>query len=122
MGDLQLQRLDTGRNDFVLDAAGSLVVTNDPFPAILRLLIQDPWIGDNGERAGQSLGSVKLITSRTREQVQRIAETRLAALIRSGQLTAVRVLDVAPKDGRLYASIAVQVPGRQPETVQVPLG
>ncbi len=122
LADLQLQRLDSGRYDFVLTAGGDLALTEDPYPAILRLLIQDPWIGDDGERAGQSLGAVKLITSNTRAQIQRIAETRLAALVRSGQLTAVQVLEVVTDGGRAFAKIAVQVPGQQPRTVQVPLG
>ncbi len=122
MADLQLLRLDSGRYDFVLTTGGDLALTEDPFPAILRLLIQDSWIGDDGERAGQSLGAVNLITSNTRAQIQRIAETRLAALIRSGQLIAVQVLEVVTDGGRAFARIAVQVPGQQPRTVQVPLG
>ena len=44
--------------------------------AILRLLIQDTWIGDDGERAGDSLGAVAEHYE-TKDQVQRICEQRL---------------------------------------------
>lgn len=120
MADLALARRPSGRYDFVL-AGADLAVTSDPYPAILRLLIQDSWLGDDGERAGESLGAVKLATSRTRDQVQRIAERRLGALIKSGQITAVSVADVVTSGGRLYASISVTVPGKPPESIQVPL-
>ena len=122
MADLQLTRLDTGKYDFLADASGSIVLTEDPWPAVLRLLYQGSWIADNGERAGQSFGDVKLINSQTRDQIQRIAETRLAVLIRSGQLTGVQVLNVTTEGGGAFAEIAVRIPGQQPRTVQVPLG
>jgi hypothetical protein len=52
LADLQLQRNGSTRKyGFVVDAGGDLVRTEDPYPAILRLLVQDTWIGDNGERA-----------------------------------------------------------------------
>ncbi len=122
MADLELRRLPTGKYDFVLTAGGDLARTDLPFPAVLRLLIQDSWIADNGERAGQSLGAVKLITSQTRGQIQRIAETRLSALIRSGQITAVQVLDVITEGGSAFVKLAIATPGRAPEAIQVPLG
>lgn len=102
-------------------AGADLATTSDPDPAILRLLIQDSWVGDDGERAGDSLGAVKLANSGTRDQVQRIAERRLGVLLKTGQLTAVNVLDVYTEGGRLFASISVQVPGKPPGNVQVPL-
>ncbi len=120
MADLALARRPSGKYDFVL-AGADLAVTSDPYPAILRLLIQDSWLGDDGERAGDSLGAVKLATTRTPEQVQRIAERRLGALLKTGQLTEVRVTDVVTSGGRLYASISVTVPGKPPESIQVPL-
>lgn len=120
MADLDLRRRPNGRYDFVL-REGDLAVTSSPIPAILRLLTQDTWIGDDGERMGESLGAVRLSTSKTRDQVQRIAEQRLGVLLRSGQLTAVSVLDVLTLDGALFASISVTVPGQQPATIQVPL-
>jgi hypothetical protein len=120
MADLALQRRPNGKYDFVL-RGNDLITTTDPDPAILRLLIQDTWIGDDGERAGDSLGAVKLSTTRTRDQVQRIVEQRLGVLLRSGQLTAVSVLEVRTVEGRLYAFISVTKPGQQPSTIQVPL-
>lgn len=120
MADLALQRRPNGKYDFEL-AGADLATTSDPDPAILRLLIQDSWVGDDGERAGDSLGAVNLANSGTRDQVQRIAERRLGALLRTGQLTAVNVLDVYTESGRLFASISVQVPGKPPGNVQVPL-
>lgn len=120
MADLALQRRPNGKYDFVL-AGADLATTSDPDPAILRLLIQDSWVGDDGERAGDSLGAVKLANSGTRDQVQRIAERRLGVLLKTGQLTAVNVLDVYTEGGRLFASISVQVPGKPPGNVQVPL-
>lgn len=120
MADLALQRRSNGKYDFVL-AGADLATTSDPDPAILRLLIQDAWVGDDGERAGDSLGAVKLANSGTRDQVQRIAERRLGVLLKTGQLTAVNVRDVYTEGGRLFASISVQVPGKPPGNVQVPL-
>lgn len=116
MADLDLRRRPNGKYDFVL-AGNDLALTSDPYPAILRLLLQGTWIGDDGERAGESLGDVRLQTSRTRDQVQRIAETRLGALLRSGQLTAVSVLEVRPIEGHLFATISVTVPGQQPKNI-----
>lgn len=120
MADLDLARRPNGKHDFVL-AGNSLALTSDPFPAIYRLLIQGSWIGDDGERAGQSLGDVQFTTNKTVAQVQRIAESRLAALLRSNQLTSVTVLEVVTLDGRLYATIRVTIPGQQPKNIQVPL-
>lgn len=120
MADLALQRRSNGKYDFVL-AGADLATTSEPYPAILRLLIQDSWVGDDGERAGDSLGAVKLANSGTRDQVQRIAERRLGVLLKTGQLTAVNVLDVFTEGGRLFAKLRVQVPGNPPGTVQVPL-
>ena len=50
MADLALQRRSNGKYDFVL-AGADLATTSEPYPAILRLLIQDSWVGDDGERA-----------------------------------------------------------------------
>ena len=87
----------------------------------MRLLLQGSWIGDDGERAGESLCDVTLITTQTTERVSRIAQTRLAALIKTGEITAVEVLGVTTKDGLLVADIQVTIPGAEPRTIQVPL-
>jgi hypothetical protein len=54
--------------------------------------------------------------------VTRIAQTRLAALIRNGQITAVAAVDVSVTDGRTFVAIRVEIPGEQPRVIQVPLG
>lgn len=120
MADLDLTRRPSGKYDFVL-AGGDLALTNDPFPAIYRLLLQGSWIGDDGERVGQSLGDVQLVSSRTRDQVQRIVEVRLAALLRSGQLTSVTVTSVVTQADQVLANISVQIAGQQPRPIQVPI-
>ena len=67
--DLALIQRPSGKYDFVRTPTGDLQRTGDKNgrvqqnvadPAILRQLLQDAWIGDNGERAGQSLASIKL--------------------------------------------------------------
>lgn len=121
MPDLLLvQRADSGKRDFSL-RNGDLQKTSEPWPAILRLLLQGSWLGDDGERAGESLNDVTLITTQTKDRVTRIAQTRLSALIRSNQITAVDVLDVYTDNGRVWANIRVTIPGIEPKTVQIPL-
>lgn len=120
MADLDLTRRPNGRYDFLL--AGNTIATTDlPYPAIYRLLLQGTWIGDDGERAGQSLNDIQLINSATKDQVQRIAETRLGALLRTGQLTSVKVDSVTTQGDQVLASITVKIPGQQPRSVQVPI-
>ncbi len=121
MADLALvQRTDSLKYDFQV-AGGDLVRTNDPWPAIFRLLLQGSWIGDDGERSGDSLSDVALITTRTRDQVTRIVLSRLSTLLKTGQITAVEVVDVLAVDGKVVAQIRVTVPGEQPRVIQVPL-
>lgn len=120
MADLDLHRRPNGRYDFVL-SGNDLAKTTQPFPAILRLLLQGSWVGDDGERVGQSLNDVNLVTSKTRDQVQRIVETRLAALLRSGQLTSVTVVSVDTSGDCVMAAVSVVIPGQQPQTIQVPI-
>lgn len=120
MADLDLYRRPSGKYDFVL-AVNDLATTAGPFPAILRLLLQGSWVGDDGERVGQSLNDVNLVTSKTRDQVQRIVETRLAALLRSGQLTSVTVVSVDTSGDCVMAAVSVVIPGQQPQTIQVPI-
>ncbi|TXH42072.1 MAG: hypothetical protein E6Q97_36295 [Desulfurellales bacterium] len=121
MPDLLLvQRADSGKWDFSL-RNGDLQKTSEPWPAILRLLLQGSWLGDDGERAGESLNDVTLITTQTKDRVTRIAQTRLSALIRSNQITSVDVLDVYTDNGRVWVNIRVAIPGIEPKTVQIPL-
>ncbi len=121
MADLALVlRPESGKYGFQV-VGGDLVRTTDPWPAIFRLLIQGSWIGDDGERAGDSLSDVALITTRTKDQVTRIVQSRLSTMIKTGQITAVDVVDVVPFDGKVVAQIRVTVPGEQPRVIQVPL-
>lgn len=122
MLDYQLVRTRTGRYDFAV-SDGDLVKEDDSGPAILRLLIQGgPWIGDDGEREGESLQDIRLIDQTTRARVQEICERRLSVLTRSGRLSSVAVLDVQTEEDRLWAYIEVTRPGVPPETLQLPLG
>ena len=120
MGDYALQRRPNGKYDFVL-SGGTLVVTQGPEPAILRQLIQDTWVGDDGERAGDSLGAVRIGTSGTKDQVQRIVDRRLAVLIRQNAITSAEVISVTQDGGTLYANISYKVAGQAPQNIQVPL-
>jgi len=120
MADLDLAPRPSGRQDFIV-SGGDLVRTTQPFTAILRLLLQGTWIGDDGERTGDCLNDIHLITTQTRERVQRIVDTRLQPLIKAGEITSATLQDVTTIDGRLFALISVVVPGQQPAVVQVPL-
>lgn len=120
MADLDLYRRPSGKYDFVL-SGGDLATTDLPYSAIYRLLLQGTWLGDDGERIGQSLNDISLATSATKDQVQRIVETRLAALLRTGQLTAVSVVSVLTQGDQVLANISVTVPGQEPKSIQVPL-
>lgn len=120
MADLELQRRPSGKYDFVL-SGGDLRRIADPWPAVIRLLLQGPWIGDDGERSGDSLNDIRLITSKTKDQVQRIATVRLGPLIRDGQITSVDTISVVTINDRVVSNISVTIPGRQPQVIQVPL-
>lgn len=120
MPDLDLELRPSGKYDFVVEG-GSLRTTTSVKPAVLRLLLQGTWVGDDGERAGQSLGDVKLSTTQTADQIQRIVETRLGVLLKSGQLSKVNVLEVKREGDRAFLFVEIQEPGQQPETVQVPM-
>lgn len=120
MSDLDLELRPSGKYDFALES-GSLRTTTSVRPAVLRLLLQGTWIGDDGERAGQNLGDVKLSTTQTTDQIQRIVETRLGVLLKSGQLSKVNVLEVKREGDRAFLFVEIQEPGQQPETVQVPM-
>lgn len=120
MGDYALQRRSSGKYDFVL-ADGTLAITQTPEPAILRQLIQDTWVGDDGERAGDSLGAVRIGTNATKDQVQRIVDRRLSVLVRQGAITSAEVLSVTQVGGTLFANISYRVAGQAPQNIQVPL-
>lgn len=122
MHDYYLSRTRTGRYDFSV-SDGDLVKIDDSGPAILRLLIQGgPWIGDDGEREGESLQDIRMVDQTTQARVQEICERRLSVLTRTGRLSSVSILDVQTEDDRLWAYIEVTRPGVPSETIQIPLG
>jgi hypothetical protein len=120
MADLLLERKANGLHDFVRDGA-DLARTSTPEPAILRLLIQGSWLGDDGERAGQSLPDVVLSTSQTDSQIQRIVEARMSVLIKQGRLESATLLRVVRAGDRAFIEIQVKPPGQEPATIQVPV-
>lgn len=119
--DYLLTRKTNGRYDFQV-TSGDLTMTDDSSSAILRLLIQGPWIGDDGERSGDSLQDVRFIDSGTKGRVQEICERRLSVLVRSGKLSSVDVISVQTEEDRIWAHISVSRPGKVPIHVQLPLG
>lgn len=120
MADLALTRKANGKYDF-LRVGSDLQRTNAPDPAILRLLMQGTWLGDDGERAGKSLSDLRITTSQTRSELQRIVESRLGVLLTSGKLDRVEVLRVETYGGRAFVLVSVVEPGQQPRTLQVPI-
>ncbi len=121
MADLALvQNPETLRWDFPV-VRGDIPRTTEPWPAILRLLSQGSWIGDDGERAGDCLNDVTINDQGTKDRVTRIAQSRLGALIKTGQISSVQAVQVTVVDTRVVAQIQVVIPGQQPKSVQVPL-
>lgn len=132
MADLQLEpfagtaRPGARRWDFMV-RNGDVVRTNDvraqglPLPALLRLLIQGEWIGDDGEREGDSLADIKFIDSRTEARVQEIVERRGAVLVGKGLFEWVNLDRVATEEDRVFAFLSYKLPGQDPQSAQVPL-
>ncbi len=82
-----------GRYDFQI-VNGNPVTTSDQSPAILRLLRQGPWIGDDGERSGKDLDDIKFTSSTDVALARSIIETRLGVLVRMRRLERVNVKSV----------------------------
>jgi len=120
--DLALAQRPNGLYDFVVTATGGLETTDDVAPALLRLAIQGEWIGDGGERKGESLVDVRVDTGDVTSKAQLILETRFAALVARGDLERFEVTDVQ-SDGAGLLSVAVTYwqPGREPRSLQVPV-
>lgn len=92
-----------------------------PMPSVLRLLVQGSWIGDDGERSGNALPDLRISTSRTTAEIQRIVDTRLGVLLRSNAIVAARVTKVVSTGDRAHVEIEITEPGQPPQTIQVPL-
>ena len=132
MADLALEpftgtaRTGVTRWDFMV-RNGDLVRTNDvraqvlPPPALLRMLIQGEWIGDDGEREGDSLQDVRFIDGTTEQRVQEIVERRGAVLVRKGLLSSVQFDRVATQDDQVFAYLTYTLPGQDSQSAQVPL-
>jgi hypothetical protein len=93
--DNALLRQPNGRYDFEI-VNGNPVTTDDQSPAILRLIRQGEWIGDNGERSGKSLDEIHFASEVELSLARAILETRLGVLVRARRLEAVNVKRVAP--------------------------
>lgn len=133
MADIALVQRPSGKYDFLV-SRGNVVRTGqlvpvaearpcaiDPgVPALLRLLLQGEWIGDDGERFGKSLADIRFLDSETQDLVTQIVAVRSSSLIPT-YFSAVTVLRVYIVDTQLYVSISYQRKGQQPQTVQVPL-
>lgn len=115
-----MARRPSGRYDFVRQG-GDLERTDDWSPAMIRLLIQGEWIGDDGEREGEALPDVKFISQGTDAQVRRIVSRRLGKLIDREVLEFAQVLRVLTEDSQVYVEVSVKRPGKDPETLQVPV-
>lgn len=92
--DNLLQRQPNGRYDFLVEN-GNPVTTDDQSPAILRLVRQGEWIGDDGERAGKSLDEVKFASDSELSAARAILETRLGVLVRARRLERINVKKVS---------------------------
>lgn len=134
MGDLALVRKPNGRYGWMV-RNGDVVRTGQPIPngitadvaiddgdpAILRLLMQGPWIADDGEREGTALPDVKIINAGTREVVQGIVERRLGKLITAGKLLSVTVQEVGTEGDAVWVRLSVVRPGKQPQPLRARL-
>lgn len=132
MADLALEpftgtaRTGITRWDFMV-RNGDVVKTNDeraqlfPPPPLLRQLLQGEWIGDDGEREGDSLQDVRFIDQDTERRVQEIIERRGAVLVRKGLLESVTLDRVAAENDQVYAFISYTLPGQDPQSAQLPL-
>lgn len=120
MADLELARRPSGKYDFVLES-GDLRKTDSVSPSVIRLLLQGAWIGDNGERNGQSLNDVRLIDSKTASIVTGIVDNRMNVLVQRGDLASSEVLGVEAKGDRIDVGVKLTEPGRAPEVLYVPL-
>lgn len=118
--DPPLQAGPTGKYDFVVKN-GTLVLTADQSGPILRLLCQEAWIADNGERDGDSLTSVQMETSTTASKIRGILESRLRTLLGMNRLESLSVQNVrklAGKEGLWLFTLQKKRPGGAPEVVQ----
>lgn len=118
--DLRLQQQPSGKYDFVRTSTGGLEVTDDCAPALLRLLIQGVWLGDDGERAGESLPDITLDQGDLESRARLIIENRGAVLVRRGDLTSLEVTGVeSDGGGGLRVSVLYAQPGQPPRPLAV---
>lgn len=118
--DPLLQAGPTGKYDFVVKN-GTLVLTDDQSGPILRLLSQEAWIADNGERDGDSLTSVRMETSTTESKIRGVLESRLRVLLGMNRLESLSIQNVSKssnKEGSWVFTLQKKRPGGAPEVVQ----
>jgi hypothetical protein len=116
MADLDLQSQPGGKWGFVVEN-GDLRRTNSPKPSVLRLLLQGQWIGDNGERNGESLSDVTLLGSDAEGKTRNLVETRLGRLVDRGDLESFAVDRVEVQGTTLGVAIQIKPPGQKTEPV-----
>lgn len=117
--DPVLQRQTSGKYDFVVKR-GNPKLTEDQSGPILRLLLQGPWLADNGERDGESLQSVRMESQSTESRIRGISESRvLVSLKRIEQFTVLSVKKTVP--GVFSFAVQVKQPGQSPQPLQFPL-
>lgn len=106
--DNLLQRQANGLYDFVIDN-GNPLTTDSQSPAILRLIRQGEWIGDDGERSGKSLDEVKFGSESELSLARAILETRLGVLVRARRLESVNVKKVSTVKASAGEELAFEV-------------
>jgi len=110
-----------GKNDFSVKN-GTVELTDDQTGPILRLLSQEKWIGDRGERDGESLGAIRFDTQSTESRIRAILEVRLRVLISLRRLESVSILRVIrTQPGIWWFAVEVKRFGQSPQTLQFPV-
>lgn len=119
--DPKLRVNPNGKYDFSVKN-GTLELTDDQTGPMLRLLRQEKWIGDHGERDGESLDAIRFDTQSTESRIRAILEVRLRILVSLRRLESVSVLQVVrTQPGVWWFAVEVRRVGQSPQTLQLPV-
>ena len=119
--DPKLRVHPNGKYDFSVKN-GTLELTDNQTGPILRLLRQEKWIADHGERDGESLEVIRFDTQSTESRIRSVLEIRLRVLVLLRRLESVSVLQVIRNQpGVWWFSIEVKRVGQSPQTLQLPV-